>query len=343
MTIPEQKQLPLAVYDRIDPMPFIEKFGKVFALTGAGGCKTIQDGELMALACLCERKTIFQIAARFHLMDGKLVTKAESMLADFKRAGGQIRWIKNGSDCREAHLELTKGDVKSDYSFTIERAMAAGYVKDKSNWVKRPDQMLRSRCITDLMRMQWPEISDGYYSEDEMADENDGRQSASVIQAASAGPSADVPVRRTRKAKSVNANEIENASMTTEDDVNKEGDRIPSSADGIVEAEIVKPEPQNVSEQVKPAQQPPFDAGMQTTPVPATASTSEKSSFRAEILELESLIAKCGWPNEAVIAKANQKHGTSFTSFEQFSDEQIEAFTANIRAILQKSEAENKS
>ena len=289
----------LTVYDRVDPMDFIEKMGKVFALSGAGGCQTESDGKLMALACICERKNIFEIARRYHLMGGKLVLKAETMLGDFRRAGGSHRWINDGDDGQVCTLELTdaKGNVGTT-TMTIGKATAAGYVKDGSQWKKRPDQMLRARCITDGIRKLCPEISSGEFVEEEVDDFSPPTQSTAKAKAA--------PVAR--QTTSVTA-PVVTAMVTPPTPA-------PTREPGDEDATDVHPEP---TEAV------PFD-------VPGEAKLDGPST--AVLMEIEAVIGQAGLSVMQLLGSLNTKNGTAFTKLDQLSADGAETLLGNLRKAI---------
>ena len=162
----------MTVYDRVnDPLVFVEQMGKVFAHSGACGCKTEPEGKLLALACLCERQSPFDIQRRYHLMDGKLSMKSDVMLAEFRARGGKHKWIKDGSDGKEAVLELTDWDGNvTTTSYSIEDAQNAGIFREGSGWTKNPGNMLRARCSSNAVRMAAPEIVSGIYTPEEQED-----------------------------------------------------------------------------------------------------------------------------------------------------------------------------
>ena len=300
----------LTVYDKVEPLEFINQMGKVFALSGAGGCATEADGKLMALACLCERKTIFEIARRYHLMAGKLVLKAETMLGDFRRAGGTHRWVNDGDDGRAATLELTdpKGNVGST-TFTIEKATAAGYVKAGSQWLKRPDQMLRSRCITDGIRKLCPEISSGEFVEEEVTDFAPDVKPAAPAATATA-------IRKTAPAATGTA--AGTATVTTVAATQP----VAVAAETIID---VQPEP------VQTAEQPPFDTSCSTE-----AGDVGSISQTAVLLEIEATIKQAGVTVERVLTALNTKGGTSYTKLDDLPAEKSLALLENLRAIIAK-------
>lgn len=303
----------LAVYDRVEPMDFIEKMGKTFALSGAGGCQTESDGRLMALACLCERKTIFEIARRYHLMGGKLVLKAETMLGDFRRAGGTHRWINDGDDGQACTLELTdpKGNVGTT-TMTIGKATAAGYVKAGSQWQKRPDQMLRARCITDGIRKLCPEISSGEFVEEEVDDFS---------------PPAKTVVSQTRKPDDVKARQAELQRMAQQ----------PASTATTAATTTPAPTREPGDEDVIEAHHEPVNGSTEAVPfdVPGeSAATTPPHQQTSTLMEIEAVITQAGLTVEKLVASLNAKNGTSITSLDQLAPEAAEKLLNNLRAAV---------
>jgi 5'-3' exonuclease len=64
------------------------------------------------------------------------------------------------------------GDPEVRWRYTIEQARKAGLL-EQDQWRKRPDVMLRWRCISELARDQYPDIVMGCYTPDEMAEIGD--------------------------------------------------------------------------------------------------------------------------------------------------------------------------
>jgi hypothetical protein len=59
-----------------------------------------------------------------------------------------------------------RGRKPKRYTYTIDMARRAGLV-EKDNWKKHPDAMLRARCATALVGMEFPEATMGFVSTDE--------------------------------------------------------------------------------------------------------------------------------------------------------------------------------
>lgn len=184
---PQESRTAMSVYERVNPIEFVDKFGRIFAMTKAGGAKTIEEGQLLALACLSENTTVFRIAKRYHLMEGKLVTKADVMLADFRKAGGKHKWIKNGDDLQTASAEFTFDGQAEIVTYTMDDAKREKLIRAGGTWEKNPGAMLRARCATKAIKMICPEVADGDYTEEEMGREDDVVQ-GTVLQ--SSAPSA---------------------------------------------------------------------------------------------------------------------------------------------------------
>ena len=204
----------LSVFDRMpDPLAAIEFMGNMLWKSGAGGCQTKEQGQVLALACMCERENPLEIARKYHIIDGKLSKKPEIMLAEFNQAGGKHRWIKSGDDGVGAELELVRPDgEKLVSSFSLEDAKTAGYVRNGGRWTKGPKaigEMCRARCISRGMRMLMPQISAGTYTPEELLDERDSSPAAST--STSTGQSAADTEARRRELQALNAAPVASA------------------------------------------------------------------------------------------------------------------------------------
>ena len=309
----DNRQRTMMVMDRMDPMGFITTMGKSFAQSGAGGCKTTADGEVMALACLCQGKTVFEIARRYHLIEGKLSLKSETMLGDFRRLGGTHQWIHDGSDGIRAELQLLGPDKKLiTVSFDIDRATKAGYVKPASNWAKRPDQMLRARCISDGIRMQWPEIAQDY-TQEEVEDGFSGPVPAKI----ESKPAAKSSVAKADEIIEVNAVPVTVAT---------------AAATAPVEITVEKP---------------PFEVAEEKTltvdvTVPGESGESGlkyDGQFDTNVMDCQILIGKMGWKESDILTRFNGKFQTNHSDWSGFDTAQIELILTNIRKVYDQHQA----
>lgn len=143
---------------------FIDDMGKAFAGGGLAGVQSPGHGKMIALQMLAERMTPSQFVAKYHIMDGgKLQHQATWVAAEMERRGWRLKWVKTGTDGKEAILRCThENKGQHDVPYTIEMAQKAGIVKDGGGWQKNPDKMLRARCRTDAAVMLEPSIVSGH-------------------------------------------------------------------------------------------------------------------------------------------------------------------------------------
>jgi hypothetical protein len=157
----------ITFYEKIEnPMEAIEKLGGWLAKSGMFGCEKVEQGIVLAMACMAEKKNPIEIKKKYHLIGGSLTMRSDAMLAEFRQRGGKVKWIDYGSE--KAGAEFTLDENKILLSYTIEEARAAGLVREKSGWVKHPDAMLRARLISKAVRMLCPEAICGIYTAEEV-------------------------------------------------------------------------------------------------------------------------------------------------------------------------------
>lgn len=167
----------LTVYSDPSAVESIEKLGAMIARGGLYNCKNEQQGATLVLMAHTEGLPIAEMRKRYHIINSKhgsdLSMRADWMLAEFRRLGGEFTWPNQGDDGKQAtiHVRYLTNDI--DVTFTIEDAKRQGLVKDGSNWTKNPGAMLRSRAITKAIRMVCPEVLAGFATEDEIDPDSD--------------------------------------------------------------------------------------------------------------------------------------------------------------------------
>lgn len=348
------------IYDRVDPMEFVDKMGLVFSRTQAGGAQNENDGKLLALACLCRRMDVFELTREYHLMAGKLVPKSDVLLARVHRAGWKSRWVKDGTDCQSATLELTSpapGNAKSTYTFSIETAKTAGYIRSGSHWTKRPDQMLRARCITDLVRMVCPEVLGGDVSYEEMLDVPVVTVEQSQAQAQTQAPqrTPEQVAARQRELQAMATGGSGGATVATTATVTTQATTTATrnTPNTATAANTAKPGPQPDAvidaevEPVKKTEAAPFDTTTQQTPTqpPAnttatTAATLPANKAQAALMELELTIGKIGLTTAAVLENINKRRAaageSSLAGLGELPEDKLHAVLTNLQGVLAK-------
>lgn len=159
----------IELYSRLqNPIEAINALGDIFAKSGMFGCDKPEQGKVLAMICMVERKSPVAITTNYDIVEGKLRKKSLAALADFRIAGGKHKWLKSGDeatakdDDRFAELQLTdrEGNVIT-YRYSMADAKAEGLIRPNSRWTKRPGNMLRARCISNGLGMVCPEIFAG--------------------------------------------------------------------------------------------------------------------------------------------------------------------------------------
>lgn len=155
------------VYDRMsDPLLAITTLGEAIAKSGMFGCDKVEQGTILALQCISERKAPLEMAKTYHIIGGKLSMRSDAMLASYRARGGKVIWRSFDEKLAKALWKYDGNEIELSYS--IEEAKAAGLIKEKSGWIKDPAAMLRARLISKAIRMLAPEVCTGMYVPEEM-------------------------------------------------------------------------------------------------------------------------------------------------------------------------------
>ncbi len=160
----------LAVYDRInEQIEVITVLGKAITHSGMFGCTKEEQGLVLALQCITERKPPLEMCKTYHIIKGRLSKRADAMLADFRRTGGKFKFgdLKNVS-VQSAVVEFENETYNVEYS--LDQARKAGLIRKDSGWVKFPAAMLRARLVSETLRAIAPELVQGTYTPEEISD-----------------------------------------------------------------------------------------------------------------------------------------------------------------------------
>ena len=164
----------IELYSKInDPMEACAKMGEWLAKSGMFGCKSVEQGQVLALACMSERKNPIQIMREYHMIDGKLSMRADAMLAGLKKNGGKYKVVKRDSEA--AIIEITVDGDTQQFSLTWAEAQHEPFVfgsggKIKTNWAtpRARMQMLWARAVSDGVRTMDPTVVAGTYTPEEL-------------------------------------------------------------------------------------------------------------------------------------------------------------------------------
>lgn len=172
---------PQSKFDSPNMIPAVSYMANAMVTSGLCGVTSTGQAQVLAMTSWITGVPIVELAHRNHIINGKLSKKPEVMLADFNKAGGKHRWLKDGVDKREARIALTWDGATTEVSFTIEMAHEQGLIPDPSDkkyannqWVRMCPQMLRARVISTAIRMVAPQFCDSLYTPEEIADQSGG-------------------------------------------------------------------------------------------------------------------------------------------------------------------------
>jgi hypothetical protein len=171
--VPQQQLASIDVYDRIaNPMDAIKILGSAIFKSGIFGCEKAEQGEVLAMQCLAERKSPLELARTYHFIQGQLAIRTDALLAKFQQAGGKVDW-KERTDIRVVAVFSKPGQSGVEIVADLEEYKRNGtaYKADgktiKDNWHRWPRRMLTARAISEGVRLVAPECCFGVAVSDE--------------------------------------------------------------------------------------------------------------------------------------------------------------------------------
>ncbi len=160
------------VYDRIsDPMQAIKTLGLSIFKSGIFGLDKPEQGEILAMQCMVEKKSPLELARTYHFIQGQLAIRSDALLAKFQQAGGTVAWTERSDEKVKATFRkgTSSADIVADMKEYVGNGTALG--KDgklKDNWKKWPRRMLTARAISEGVRLIAPECCFGTYTVEEL-------------------------------------------------------------------------------------------------------------------------------------------------------------------------------
>ncbi len=158
----------LSPYAGVDVQNFATALGAWISKSGLFGCSNVEQGQLLAMQCIVERKAPLDLAKLYHIINGKMTLRADAMLAMFRERGGKVAWKQ--FDGEAASAEFTLDGVSTVISYSRADATLAQLLPARagSGWAKFPAEMLRARLISKAIRMIAPEVCAGLYAPEEI-------------------------------------------------------------------------------------------------------------------------------------------------------------------------------
>jgi len=160
------------VYDRIsDPMSAIKTLGLAIFKSGIFGLDKPEQGEILAMQCMVEKKSPLELARTYHFIQGQLAIRSDALLAKFHQAGGSVDWTERTDEKVTAIFRkgTASAAIVADLKEYVGNGTALG--KDgklKDNWKKWPRRMLTARAVSEGVRLIAPECCFGTYTVEEL-------------------------------------------------------------------------------------------------------------------------------------------------------------------------------
>ena len=165
------------MYDKIsDPLAAIKTLGGAIFKSGIFGLDKPEQGEILAMQCLAERKSPLELARTYHFIQGQLAIRSDALLAKFHQIGGTVSWQKRTDN--EVEATFRKGTSYANIVATMKEYVENGTATKadgktlKDNWKKWPRRMLTARAISEGVRLVAPECCFGVYVAEEIMDAN---------------------------------------------------------------------------------------------------------------------------------------------------------------------------
>lgn len=166
---------PQPAYERqLDPRDMSEAWklaqsamaSRLFSAYGnaSASLAAIMTGRELGLPAMASLRSV-------HVIEGRMALSASLMVALVLKSGLAEYFRPVSFDAKQATFEtLRKGNGNKPVvlQHTIEMAITAGLVKDKSNWLKVPIDMLCARAQSRLARMCYPDLFAGLYDPEEL-------------------------------------------------------------------------------------------------------------------------------------------------------------------------------
>lgn len=114
-----------------------------------------------------------------HVIEGKHSLSADAMVALVLKSGlakyfKPKKWDATGATWETVRVDGMMGPDPIEFTYTLEMAQAAGLVKDKSNWQKRPLEMCMARSKAILARICYGDLLASLYTPEELREITEG-------------------------------------------------------------------------------------------------------------------------------------------------------------------------
>lgn len=159
----------------INSMEDVARLGVAVAKSGWFGSITQSTGEMIAMTMLQERISPVTFKKKYHVMsDGSIATAARARVSAFIRLGGEMEIHEVTDEVCDITFRFGKNVLPCKVTLQeyIDKGIAisskTGALKD--NWAKFSKDMLWARCCSSTIPKVCPQVDDGLYTAEEVAD-----------------------------------------------------------------------------------------------------------------------------------------------------------------------------
>lgn len=161
----------------INSIEDVSRLGVAVAKSGWFGNIPQSTGEMIAMTMLQERISPVTFKKKYHIINNSLSVTSRAIVSAFKRMGGKMRLHEVGKEKCDITFSYDGNELR--YAVTLQEfidngvALAKDGVTLKDNWAKFSGDMLYARCCSFAIRKICPEVDDGLYTTEEIADFDD--------------------------------------------------------------------------------------------------------------------------------------------------------------------------
>ena len=102
----------MTIYDKFeDPTSALEKLGNWFARSGMYGVEKVEQGIVLALHCVSQKKDPLDLVRTHHMIGGRLSMRSDAMLAGYRERGGRVKWVQFDDESGEGDTLAVERDL----------------------------------------------------------------------------------------------------------------------------------------------------------------------------------------------------------------------------------------
>lgn len=167
----------------------LQIIGELFDQSGMFGCVHKGQGLVLAMTCHMENKTPIEFNEIYHLIDGKPSMRADAMLVNLEKHGGNYKILKRDGDSASAEFTYKGRVFVSSMSWAEAQQEPYIYERDgktfKKNWrtPRARMQTLWARVVSDGVRTVCPLANKGSCTPEENQDISEVEEAPIIIDA----------------------------------------------------------------------------------------------------------------------------------------------------------------